>query len=91
VQEFEAHQALAWEYREHTDADAAAAARKLDESIGILPAEYDEARGIASRAERRLAEIFDDVDVLLTFSAPGAARRGWTRPAIPASTVLWTS
>jgi len=59
---------------------------KLDETIGILPAEYDEARGIARRARGALAEIFDEVDVLLTFSAPGAALKGWTGPAIPAST-----
>src|SRR4030081_477717 len=44
VQEFEAHQALAWEYRTHHDAMPPLLRAKLDESIGILPAVYDEAR-----------------------------------------------
>src|SRR5712672_3435516 len=56
VQEFEAHQALAWEYRRHYDAMPPLLRAKLDEIIGILPAEYDEARGIARRARSALAE-----------------------------------
>ena len=49
VQEFEAHQALAWEYRVHYDAMAPLLRAKLDETVGILPAAYDEARAIAKR------------------------------------------
>src|SRR5712672_637821 len=56
IQEFEAHQALAWEYRTHHQAMPPLLRAKLDETIGILPAEYDEARGIARRARSALAE-----------------------------------
>ncbi len=75
VQEFEAHQALAWEYRTHYDA---------------MPAAYDEARGIANRARRSLMKVFDDVDVLLTFSAPGAAPKGLASTGDARFNRLWT-
>jgi Asp-tRNA(Asn)/Glu-tRNA(Gln) amidotransferase A subunit family amidase len=90
VQEFEAHQALAWEYRTHHQAMPPLLRAKLDETIGILPAEYDEARGIARRARGALAEIFDGVDVLLTFSAPGAAPKGLDWTGDPRFNRLWT-
>src|SRR5438876_3980403 len=50
IQEFEAHQALAWEYRTHHDAMPPRLRAKLDETIDLPPAAYDEARGIARRA-----------------------------------------
>ena len=56
----------------------------------ILPADYDEARGIAKRARGALAELFDDVDVLLTFSAPGAAPKGLDWTGDPRFNRLWT-
>jgi Asp-tRNA(Asn)/Glu-tRNA(Gln) amidotransferase A subunit family amidase len=90
IQEFEAHQALAWEYRMHHQAMPPLLRAKLDETKGILPAEYDEARGIARRARGALAEIFGDVDVLLTFSAPGAAPKGLDWTGDPRFNRLWT-
>src|SRR5438046_3627787 len=39
IQEFEAHQALAWEYRENYDAMAPLLRAKLDESRGLTPAD----------------------------------------------------
>ena len=90
VQEFEAHQALAWEYRTHHDALPPLLRKKLDETVGILPAAYDEARGIANRARRSLAKIFEDVDLLLTFAAPGAAPKGLASTGDPRFNRLWT-
>ncbi len=90
VQEFEAHQALAWEYRTHYDAMAPLLRAKLDETRGIRPTDYDEARRIANRGRKALAKIFDDVDVLLTFSAPGAAPKGLTSTGDPRFNRLWT-
>src|SRR5216684_235279 len=90
IQEFEAHQALAWEYRTHHDAMPPLLRAKLDETIGILPAEYDEARGISNRARRSLAKVFEDVDVLLTFSAPGAAPKGLDSTGDARFNRLWT-
>jgi Asp-tRNA(Asn)/Glu-tRNA(Gln) amidotransferase A subunit family amidase len=90
LQEFEAHRALAWEYRTHHDALPQLLREKLDETVGLLPAAYDEAREIARGARRALAHIFDDVDVLLTFSAPGAAPKGLDWTGDPRFNRLWT-
>ena len=90
VQEFEAHQALAWEYLTHYDAMPPLLRAKLDETAGIVPAAYDEARGIARRARGALADIFKDIDVLLTFSAPGAPPKGLASTGDPRFNRLWT-
>jgi Asp-tRNA(Asn)/Glu-tRNA(Gln) amidotransferase A subunit family amidase len=90
VQEFEAHQALAWEYLTRYDAMPPLLRAKLDETAGILPAVYDEARGIARRARGALADTFKDIDVLLTFSAPGAPPKGLASTGDPRFNRLWT-
>jgi Asp-tRNA(Asn)/Glu-tRNA(Gln) amidotransferase A subunit family amidase len=90
VQQFEAHQALAWEYRTHHGAMPPLLRARLDESAGTTPAAYDEARGIANRARRSLAKVFDDVDVLLTFAAPGAAPKGLASTGDARFNRLWT-
>lgn len=90
VQEFEAHQALAWEYREHHDAIAPILRARLDESRGTTPAAYDEAMDIAVRARHALAKVLEDVDVLLTLSAPGAAPKGLASTGDARYNRLWT-
>jgi Asp-tRNA(Asn)/Glu-tRNA(Gln) amidotransferase A subunit family amidase len=90
VQDFEAHQALAWEYGVHHNAMPPLLCANLDETAGLLPAAYDEARGIANRARDALAEIFEGVDVLLTLSAPGAAPKGLASTGDPRFNRLWT-
>ncbi len=54
VQQFEAHQAMAWEYHANYDAMPPLLRGRLDESLGLIPAAYDEARSIASQAEKRI-------------------------------------
>jgi Asp-tRNA(Asn)/Glu-tRNA(Gln) amidotransferase A subunit family amidase len=90
VQDFEAHQAFAWEYRANYAAMPPLLRGRLDESKGTTPAEYDEAREIADRARAALAGIFGDTDVLLTFSAPGAAPKGLASTGEPRFNRLWT-
>lgn len=90
VQEFEAHQALAWEYREHHDEIAPILRGRLDESRGTKPAAYDDAMAIAVRARQALAKVFEDVDVLLTLSAPGAAPKGLGSTGDARYNRLWT-
>ena len=90
LQDFEAHRALAWEYRtRHADMPPLLRGR-LDESVGILPADYDAARSVANRARKALRSIFDDFDVLLTLSAPGAAPNGLASTGDPRFNRLWT-
>ncbi|NOJ42821.1 amidase [Bradyrhizobium australiense] len=90
IQEFEAHRALAWEYREHYDAMAPLLRAKLDESRDTTPAAYDAAIGTANRARQALEKVFDDVDVLLTLSAPGAAPKGLGSTGDARYNRLWT-
>ena len=90
IQEFEAHQAFAWEYRENYDAMPPLLRGRLDESVGLTPDEYDQARAVAMRARAALAETFAEVDVLLTFSAPGAAPKGLASTGDPRFNRLWT-
>lgn len=90
IQQFEAHQAFAWEYRANYDAMPALLRRRLDESVDITPAAYDDARAIAVRSRIALAKTFEDVDVLLTFSAPGAAPKGLDWTGDPRFNRLWT-
>jgi Asp-tRNA(Asn)/Glu-tRNA(Gln) amidotransferase A subunit family amidase len=90
IQDFEAHQAFAWEYRANYDAMPPLLRGRLDESVDIAPAAYDAARGVADRARAALAGIFDEVDVLLTFSAPGAAPKGLASTGDPRFNRLWT-
>lgn len=71
IQEFEAHRALAWEFSEHHDEIAPMLRASLDASVGLTPQDYDEARRISRRGRRELGELFEGVDVLLTYSAPG--------------------
>ena len=90
LQDFEAHRALAWEYRtRHADMPPLLRGR-LDESVGILPADYDAARSVANRARKALRGMFDDFDALLTFSAPGAAPKGLASTGDPRFNRLWT-
>ena len=90
VQNFEAHQAFAWEYRENYDAMPPLLRGRLDESKGTTPAAYDAARRVANQARKSLAKIFDEFDILLTFSAPGAAPEGLASTGDPRFNRLWT-
>src|ERR1700733_6491506 len=90
VQFFEAHQAMAWEYRTHYDAVPPLLRARLDESRGITPDAYDDACRIANRARAAVEESFKEVDVLLTFSAPGAAPKGLDSTGEARFNQLWT-
>jgi Asp-tRNA(Asn)/Glu-tRNA(Gln) amidotransferase A subunit family amidase len=90
VQEFEAHQALAWEYQTRYDAMAPLLRAKLDETSGIPAAAYDQARRTANRSRKALSGVFEQVDVLLTFSAPGAAPKGLASTGDTRFNKLWT-
>jgi Asp-tRNA(Asn)/Glu-tRNA(Gln) amidotransferase A subunit family amidase len=90
VQQFEAHQSFAWEYRENYDAMPPLLRKRLDESRDIRPADYDEARSVAEKARVVLADTFGEVDVLLALSAPGPAPKGLDWTGDPRFNRLWT-
>ena len=90
IQDYEARQSFAWEYAKHREALPPLLRKLLDDAQAISAESYDNARRAAHRARGALDDVFAKVDVLLTFSAPGAA------PATLASTGnarfnrLWT-
>ena len=91
VQEFEAHQALAWEYRENYEAMAPLLRAGLDESKGLTPAEYDEAMQYRRTApEARWQKSSTMSTCLLTLSAPGAAPKGLASTGDARYNRLWT-
>ncbi len=90
VQEFEARQALAWEYLTHYDAMAPLLRARLDESKGMTLAAYDDAIRIAGQARHALAGVFEQLDVLLSLSAPGAAPKGLGSTGDARFNRLWT-
>ncbi len=92
LQDYEARQALAWEYAAHRDALPPRLRAALDAAQGIETAAYDDARRTAHHARRGLKEVFseDGVDVLLTYAAPGAAPAGLDHTGDSRFNRLWT-
>lgn len=90
LQDWEATQALGWEYANHRDALPPKLRAYLDEARRTTPAQYDEARRVARRGRHVTEAWLGEVDVLVTYAAPGEA------PATLASTGdsrfnrLWT-
>jgi Asp-tRNA(Asn)/Glu-tRNA(Gln) amidotransferase A subunit family amidase len=98
LQDFEARQALAWEYAAHRNDLPPLLRQTLDDAQAIEPGRYDETRRVARHARAALRDVFADLDVLLTYSAPGAApglsstgsarfNRLWTLMGVPCVSV----
>jgi Asp-tRNA(Asn)/Glu-tRNA(Gln) amidotransferase A subunit family amidase len=90
LQDFEAKQALAWEYATHRAQIPPKLRQHLDEAQPIDAAAYDKARSTAHRARGALDEVFGDIDVLLTFSAPGPAPETLAATGDARFNRLWT-
>jgi Asp-tRNA(Asn)/Glu-tRNA(Gln) amidotransferase A subunit family amidase len=90
LQDYEAKQALAWEYASHREQIAPKLRAHLDEAQKVDAAAYDAARSTAHRARGALDEVFAEVDVLLTFSAPGPAPASLASTGEARFNRLWT-
>jgi Asp-tRNA(Asn)/Glu-tRNA(Gln) amidotransferase A subunit family amidase len=90
IQSFEAKHAFGWEYRERYDDVPPGIRGTLDSAQKIEPAAYDDARRIAHRVRRAMNDVFADIDVLLTFSAPGPAPAGLSSTGDARFNRLWT-
>lgn len=90
VQDFEVRQALAWEYAQHRAAITPLLGPQLDAAQAITAEDYDAARRVAHRGRRALKDVFDEVDVLLTVSAPGRAPAGLGSTGASSFNRLWT-
>jgi Asp-tRNA(Asn)/Glu-tRNA(Gln) amidotransferase A subunit family amidase len=90
VQDFEAHQSYAWEYRENYDAMPPLLRGRLDESRDYTVAQYDSARAVSLKARAALSDVLRDVDVLVALSAPGVPPKGLASTGDPRFNRLWT-
>jgi Asp-tRNA(Asn)/Glu-tRNA(Gln) amidotransferase A subunit family amidase len=90
VQGFEAWHALAGDYDQFADRMSEILVQTLKDGSAITPEEYDDARRLARAARRRTNALFDEVDILLTPSAPGTAPAGLGSTGSPVFNKLWT-
>jgi Asp-tRNA(Asn)/Glu-tRNA(Gln) amidotransferase A subunit family amidase len=90
IQDFEAHRALAWEYQTHHDEIAPKLRAKMDETAGLAPSAHIQALAVANRARTAFDGALSDVDVVLTYSAPGAAPKGLASTGEARFNRLWT-
>lgn len=90
IQNFEAKHAFAWEYANRYDDIPPGIRRTLDGAQKIDTAAYDDARRTAHRVRRAMNDVFADIDVLLTFSAPGPAPAGLKTTGDARFNRLWT-
>ena len=90
IQDFEAKQALAWEYATHREIVAPNLGAALDAAQDISAEAYDDARRVANRARRDSKELFAELDAVITYAAPGAAPAGHGWTGDPRYNRLWT-
>ena len=90
MQEFEAHQALAREYRTQHAAMPPSPCALLDKSVGRRHPSTMPRAALPTVPCKALRPIFEDVDMLLTFSAPGAAPKGLASTGEARFNRLWT-
>ena len=73
LQNYEMAQAMAWEWKAMRHALPPRIGEVLDTAQAIDATAYDRARGTARQARLAVRDVFREVDVVLTFAAPGVA------------------
>jgi len=90
VQNYEAGLAMADDLLRHRSDMSDILRTTLEGGRAITPEAYDAARATARRARKAATALFDNVDVLLTPSATGAAPAGLGSTGNPIFNKLWT-
>ena len=90
VQDFEAHLALVDELTHSPHKLSRKLYNHLAQAATITPQTYDNARRTANRARKACHSLFDDCDVLLMPSAPGAAPETLASTGDSVFNRLWT-
>ncbi len=90
IQDFEGALALSGELHLYRSQLSEKLVETLESGRLIDPAGYDAARSIARRARKTATALFEDIDVLLTPSAPGIAPEGHDTTGEPTFNKLWT-
>ncbi|MEP2979719.1 MAG: amidase [Lentilitoribacter sp.] len=90
IQCFEAAQTLGSEYNLYAELMSEGLKDAIRQGMQIEPDEYDNARRSAKNARRKTHSLYDDIDIILTPSAPGAAPKGFATTGIATFNKLWT-
>ena len=62
----------------------------LEAALALTPADYDAGRASARQGRMACAALFDEVDLLLTYAAPGEAPAGLSSTGDSRFNRLWT-
>lgn len=90
IQCFEAAQALGSEYNLYAELMSEGVKDAICDGMIITPDDYDNARRSAKNARRKTHSLYNEVDIILTPSAPGAAPKGFATTGIATFNKLWT-
>ena len=90
IQLFEQAQCLAYERLQHFDRLSSRLQGIMQSGVAVIAAQYDQAQAWVARCRAQLAEVFQDVDVLLAPSAAGAAPAGLDNTGDPVFCRIWT-
>jgi Asp-tRNA(Asn)/Glu-tRNA(Gln) amidotransferase A subunit family amidase len=91
VQLAEQAQHLAYERLQHFERLSPRLQGIMNAGMAVSLAQYDQAQAWLARCRSQLAAVFEDVDVLLAPSAPGAAPAGLENTGDPIFCRIWTA
>lgn len=87
----ESARALGWELAHHADQLTDGLRERMAFGLGQTQAALENAYGVFDRTQRAFPGAIEDVDVLITPSAPGEAPKGLGWTGDPAFNSIWTS
>lgn len=90
INDFERARGMAWEWNTHRDQISAALAKTIRNGLTIPRAQYIDALKTVELCRQRTAQVFDDIDVLLTPTVNGEAPVGLGNTGDHRFQSLWT-
>jgi Asp-tRNA(Asn)/Glu-tRNA(Gln) amidotransferase A subunit family amidase len=90
IQLAEQAQSLAYERLQHMNRLSARLQDTMASGLAVTNDQYDQAQALVARCRRQLANVFQEVDVLLCPSAPGSAPLGLDNTGDPVFCRIWT-
>jgi Asp-tRNA(Asn)/Glu-tRNA(Gln) amidotransferase A subunit family amidase len=91
VMNAESARALGWEMTQHRDKLSAVLRERMEWGLAQPPAALDAAREVFTTLQGQFPSAMEDVDILLTPSAPGEAPEGLDWTGEPTFNALWTA
>jgi Asp-tRNA(Asn)/Glu-tRNA(Gln) amidotransferase A subunit family amidase len=91
VMNAESARALGWEMTNHRDKLSEVLRERMEWGLAQSPAALDAARALFTTLQAQFPSAMEDVDILLTPSAPGEAPKGLSWTGEPTFNALWTA